>query len=110
MKRDWRYQTAEDPGFFLDNPLFEPPALIVDGRVLRYYEALNWLRKQKEDSKLLTINEAAAYVGVSNAYMRELLQKGEIAHIRLGPPPLKGKMDKRRYRIAEEDLDTITTE
>ncbi len=42
------YQTAEDPGFFLDNPLFEPPALIVDGRVLRYYEALNWLRKQPQ--------------------------------------------------------------
>ena len=56
-------------------------------------------------SKLLTIQEAAAFVGVSNAYMRELLQKGEIAHIRLGPPPLKGKADKRRYRIAEEDLE-----
>lgn len=40
------FDTAEDPGFFVDNPLIGPPALIVDGRVLRYYEALNWIRRQ----------------------------------------------------------------
>lgn len=41
------YETAEDPGFFLDNPIFAPPALIVDCRVFNYYEALNWIRRQK---------------------------------------------------------------
>lgn len=42
------FDTAEDPGFFLDNRMVSPPALIVDGRVLNYYEALNWLHRKKE--------------------------------------------------------------
>ena len=40
------FETGEDPGFFLDNNMISPPALIVDGRVLNYYEALNWLHRQ----------------------------------------------------------------
>ena len=59
----------------------------------------------KKSGKLLTIQEAAERVGVSSGYMRELLQSGEITHVRLGPPPAKGKMDKRRYRIDEEELE-----
>lgn len=45
-KKGIPFETAADPGFFLDNPIFSPPALIVDSRVLNYYEALNWIRRQ----------------------------------------------------------------
>ena len=48
-KRGIPFETAEDPGFFLDNTMVSPPALIVDGRVLNYYEALNWLHRQKNN-------------------------------------------------------------
>lgn len=57
-----------------------------------------------EQQRLLTIPEAAERIGISVGYMRELLQAGEIAHIRLGTPPPRGQMDRRRYRITEEDL------
>lgn len=38
------FQLSEDPGFFFDNEMVSPPALIVNGRVLNYFQALNWLK------------------------------------------------------------------
>lgn len=37
------FELSEDPGFFFENEMVSPPALIVNGRVLNYIQALNWL-------------------------------------------------------------------
>lgn len=62
-----------------------------------------------EAEKLIGISEAAKRIGMSEYWMRELLRRGEIPSIRIGEPPKKGRMDKRRYLIVPSDIDKYLT-
>lgn len=62
-----------------------------------------------EAEKLIGISEAAKRIGMSEYWMRELLRRGEIPSIRIGEPPKKGRMDKRRYLIVPSDIEKYLT-
>lgn len=58
------------------------------------------------EKRLYTTKEAAAYMGISESYLKKIRCEGQIRE-RLGPPPfIRIGSGRKGIRYVKEDLDT----